>query len=75
MPTYFRELVALTEGGKNAKLYDKGPLSAWAIATIGYINMEVAYVPAAEKGVVDFLSRYQLLGRNEFFSARRSATL
>ena len=45
---------------------DKGPLSAWAVATIGHINIEVVYVPAAENGVADFLSRYQLLGRNEF---------
>ena len=45
---------------------DKGPLSAWAVATIGHINIEVVYVPAAENGVADFLSRYQLLGRNDF---------
>jgi hypothetical protein len=45
---------------------DKGPLSVWAVAAISHINIEVVYVPAAENGVADFLSRYQLLGRNGF---------
>ena len=45
---------------------DRGPLSGWALAQIGHINIEVTYLPGPKNAIADWLSRYQLLGRNEF---------
>jgi hypothetical protein len=67
MPTYFRELTALVEGVKNAEVFalsssfplrvetDHQARGQWPPLVI---TIEVVYVPAAENGVADFLSRY-----------------
>ncbi len=53
---------------------DRGPLSRWALAQIGHINV-VKYLPGPKNATADWLSRYQLLGRNEFSTSGFSKAL
>ncbi len=49
-----------------------GRLSGWAI---GHINVEVKYLSGPKNATADWLSRYQLLGRNEFSASGFSKAL
>ncbi len=53
----------------------RGPLSGWALAQIGHINVEVKYLPGPKNATVDWPSRYQLLGRNKFSTSGFSRAL
>ncbi len=46
-----------------------------ALAQIGHINVEVKYLPGPKNATADWLSRYQLLGRNEFSTSGFSKAL